>query len=143
MINLYFKIFKMCLQTILSFKREKCPIECCWKIYNNICIIFILIQYLICVEHYTMNGKWFAPIMSFRFFNGDRNISIKLLSETRYHASFVRLCVLDLLLNWNIQARKMIQMILLTKQKQRQRHREQTMDIKRGKERWDELGDWD
>ena len=75
---------------------------CCWKIYKNICIIFILIQYLICVRHYTTNGKRFAPIMSFRFFNGDRNISIKSLSETRYHASFVRPCVLDLLLNWNI-----------------------------------------
>ena len=67
---------------------------CCWKIYNNMCIIFILILYLIRARHYTMNEKWFAPIKSFRFFNGDRNISIKSLWETRYHASFVRPCVL-------------------------------------------------
>ena len=59
---------------------------CCWKIYNNMCIIFILILYLIRARHYTMNEKWFAPIKSFRFFNGDRNISIKSLWETRCQA---------------------------------------------------------
>ena len=41
-----------------------------------------------------------------------------------------------------VESRKMAQINQFAKQKERHRHKEQYMDTKGEKERWDELGDW-
>ena len=42
-----------------------------------------------------------------------------------------------------VKSRKMIQINLFAKQKQRHRCREQTYGHNRGREKWNELGNWD
>ena len=42
-----------------------------------------------------------------------------------------------------VKSRKMVQMILFAKHKQRHRHREEMYGYQEGSEEWDELGDWD
>ena len=47
------------------------------------------------------------------------------------------------LYNTYVKSRKMVSMILLERQKQRHRHREQIHGHQGGKREWDELRDWD
>ena len=42
-----------------------------------------------------------------------------------------------------VESRKMVQMILFAKHKQRHRHREEMYGYQGESEEWDELGDWD